>query len=116
MVRIQHGHWSKRAEGDLHDSYGVSCETGGWPSTALQWAASGGEGISDPVCSPYLDLDNTYRPCSDRSGRALKIPNGIDIFDIEEQKKWLYEVGPLIGIFEVFGDFDVWTPDKGVYR
>lgn len=116
MVRIQHGHWAKRSEGDLHDSYGVSCETGGWPSTAIQWVASGGEGLSDPVCSPYLDLDNTYRPCSDRSGRAVKVPNGIDIYDIEEQKKWLDEVGPLTVIFEVFEDFDRWTPDKGVYR
>jgi C1A family cysteine protease len=119
MVRIQYGMWSKRSEGDLRDSWGISCDTGNWPQLAAAWASGGGNGISDSVCVPYQETDTNYLPCSDRSGRSVRMPDAYTFqgnTDIQEQKRWLYEIGPLTCAFAVKADFDAWTPDKGVYR
>ncbi|KAI1871484.1 uncharacterized protein JN550_004478 [Neoarthrinium moseri] len=116
MVRIQHGPWSKRSEADLHDSMGSDCETGNWPETALSWAHNNGDGIADAACDPYYADDRLYFPCADRAGRSLRVPESQPLYTIEDQKKWIDEVGPITAAFRIFTDFDSWTPDKGVYR
>jgi hypothetical protein len=116
MVRIQHGPWSKRSEADLHDSMGSDCETGNWPERALNWAHSTGNGIADAQCDPYLSDDRLYFPCSDRAGRSLRVPTYQTLYTVEDQKRWLDEVGPITAVFVVYSDFDGWTPDQGVYK
>jgi C1A family cysteine protease len=119
MVRIQHGMWSKRSEADVHDSLGVSCATGGSAENAVAWAAGQGAGICDEACDPYTFTDQDYNPCSDRSGRALRVPSAntfSETSNIQDQKAWIYNVGPLTASFDVYTDFDAWTPDKGVYK
>jgi hypothetical protein len=116
MVRIQHGAWSKRSEADVHDSMGIDCETGNWPENALGWANNNGNGIADAQCDPYRADDRLYFPCADRSGRTLRVPTYQPLFNTADQKKWLNEVGPITGIFEVYHDFDLWTLSKGVYK
>jgi Papain family cysteine protease len=119
MVRIQHGMWSKRSEGDLHDSLGVSCGQGGSAEGAVEWAGGQGAGISDPMCYAYHADNDHYYPCGDRSGRALRVPAS-NIFsassNIADQKEWISSVGPLTASFDVYTDFDSWTPSKGVYK
>jgi hypothetical protein len=119
MVRIQHGMWSKRSEGDLHDSQGVSCSELGSAEAAVEWAGGKGAGISDPKCYPYYAGNDHYYPCGDRSGRALRVPSPY-VFaassNVADQKRWISDVGPITASFEVHTDFYSWTPSKGVYK
>jgi hypothetical protein len=119
MGRIQHGWWMTRSEADIHDGLGVSCATGGSAQHALDWAAGTGAGVADEACEPYPFGDENYNPCSDRSGRTLKLPTAYTFnwnSNIEDQKTWIYNVGPITADFDVHTDFDSWTPSKGVYR
>ena len=116
MVRIQHGMWSKRSEADLHDSMGVACGTGGGADSALAWAAGQGAGIADEACDPYHDRDDNYLPCADRSGRALRVPAYMTLSNVDDQKRWIADVGPITATFQVFHDFDSWLPADGPYK
>lgn len=95
---------------------GIDCETGGWPEKALAWAYGKGNGIADSQCDPYDSDDRLYFPCGDRAGRSLRVPFYSALQNVEDQKRWIDEVGPITGIFAVYTDFDAWTPSKGVYR
>jgi hypothetical protein len=119
MVRIQHGMWSKRSEADVHDGLGVSCATGGSAQNALSWAGGTGAGVCDEVCLPYPFGDENYEPCADRSGRALRVPAAYTFAwnsNIQDQKTWIYNIGPITADFDVHTDFDSWNPSKGVYK
>lgn len=116
MVRIQHGMWSKRSESDLHDSMGLACSSFGDAGTALAWAAGQGAGIADEACDPYFADDHNYSPCADRSGRALRVPAYTTTGSIDDQKKWIAEVGPITASFAVYNDFFSWDPTTGPYK
>ena len=115
MVRIEHGVWSKRSEGDVHDGMGSPCGNGGSAQAALDWIKQHG----------ITDLDNytsqcmlPYQTAADRSGRIVKISDYTVIGDIQQQKTWLDVNGPLITWFDVWHDFDAFynTPDTDVYH
>jgi hypothetical protein len=113
MARIEHCVWSKRSEGDVHDGIGGKrCADGGDPAAALNWITA--NGICDPACYPYKTDDSPYNPTPDRPGRTVKIPDHVEIGDIEQQKVWLDTVGPLGVTFAVYHDFD--APPLGVFH
>ncbi len=115
MTRINHGVWSKRSEGDVHDGMGAPCDQGGSAQAALDWIKAHGQ----------TDLDNymtqcnlPYHTAADRDGRTVKIGDYSVMGDIAQQKTWLDCVGPLITWFDVWHDFDAFygTPDTDVYH
>jgi hypothetical protein len=113
MARIEHAAWSKRSEGDAHDGMGAKCATTGWPSGALDWMVSN-SGVCDPGCYPWKTDDSAYAPCSDRSGRTVKISGYTTLTDVGQQKQWLDSIGPLTCCFDVYDDF--FGYGSGVYH
>lgn len=109
QTRIEHGIWAKRSEADLHDQMGVSCQQGGGPDFALNWAFSNGDGIADPQCDEYTNTDKPWLVCGDRSGRAVRIPEYVSLNDVNDQKEWLVNVGPIAACFIVYWDFWNWN-------
>ncbi|KAK3361504.1 hypothetical protein B0T24DRAFT_538893 [Lasiosphaeria ovina] len=106
--RIEHGAWSKSSEADLHDMIGVNCAMGGGPSGALDWAIKDDRGIADPHCYPYIGTDRFYFPCGDRAGRSVRLPAYTWVASVDDQKRWLNNVGPLAACFTFYPDFYSW--------
>jgi C1A family cysteine protease len=133
MVRIEHCVWAKRSEGDVRDGMlainnpndtNVCAHGGGGMDVSLNWATE--HGVADYGCFPWLGPEDssltplqTYKPSSDRSGRTVRLPTVTAVGDIEDQKRWLRDVGPLTASFTVWSSFygysvgvypnDVWT-------
>ncbi|HEU5046604.1 MAG TPA: C1 family peptidase [Rickettsiales bacterium] len=113
MTRIEHAVWSLRSEGDVHDGLGAQCSTTGSPVTALDWMKA--HGVADPGCWPYETTNQPYHPTSDRDGRTVRLDNYVAIGNIQDQKNWLDNVGPLSACFTVYNDFFAYGPNSGVY-
>jgi C1A family cysteine protease len=103
VVRIDHCVWSVRSEGDLRDGWGKTCADGAWPQDALDWIKQ--HGIADPRCYPFYNFNHAYNPTPDRSGRTTKIDGWTWLLTTDQQKDWLYSVGPITCVFEVYTDF-----------
>lgn len=112
MVRIDHCVWTVRSEGDLRDGMGKGCGDGEWPQNALDWVKA--HGIADPRCYPFYNGNHAYSPTPDRSGRTVKIDDWTWLLTADQQKDWLYAVGPITCVFEVYTDFGGFG--SGVYR
>ncbi|KAK7212302.1 hypothetical protein V2G26_019480 [Clonostachys chloroleuca] len=119
MTRIEHGIWAKRSEGDLRDGHLTDlplasrpndyCAQSGDYVKALNWVQQ--KGLADPSCwawSPTNTRPTGYRPCVDRSGRTVKIPQGVVSLgtDLEKQKNWIDKVGPLAVVYDLVQDFE----------
>ncbi|OCK74297.1 cysteine proteinase, partial [Lepidopterella palustris CBS 459.81] len=115
MVRIQHGIWSKRSEADLLESSGRNCAKGWNFEGALDWIGHEGDGLADATCDIYYDSDRPYLACGDRTGRTLKIGDYYKLASVDDQKRWLAEVGPITAGIIAYDDFSHWDPSKGVY-
>jgi hypothetical protein len=131
MVRIEHCVWCARSEGDYIEANKVTCGQCGDPKNVLIWVASNGQ--CDLDCVPWVDRDPgdrsgpywnpppngcgggsnvappAYNPPFDRSGRTVKIPSYTSIGNINDQKSWIQNVGPLVVFFEVYNDFFGWS-------
>ncbi|KAF2474389.1 cysteine proteinase [Lindgomyces ingoldianus] len=116
IARIQHGIWNKRSEAELLEGTGRTCASGYKAFAGLEWIKGEGNGLVDYTCDTYVDADRPYMACSDRSGRALKIQDYYELTDINDQKRWLWQVGPLAAGIDCYSDFGSWTPSKGVYK
>ncbi len=129
MVRIEHGVWSKRSEADVHDGVGAACESVGNAEEILAWVAGQGAswvnnpdavppGVADWPCDPYQATAHGYEHCGDRSGRTTRIPFYQSLGEVEDQKRWLDQYGPLVATFILYGDFGGWKPTDGagVYK
>lgn len=115
IARIQHGVWNKRSEGELKEASGTHCS--GWKAKfALEWIQQDTHGHCDYTCDPYEPFFAPYATCADRPGRALEIYQVYELKDIEEQKRWLWQVGPLAGGIDAYGNFGSWKPSMGVYN
>jgi C1A family cysteine protease len=112
MVRIDHDVWCVRSEGDLRDGWGKGCADGAWPQDALDWIKQ--HGIADPRCYPFYNGNHAYNPTPDRSGRTVKIDGWTWVTTLDQQKDWLYAVGPITCVFEVYTDFG--AVGTGIYR
>ncbi|MFI5906969.1 C1 family peptidase [Dactylosporangium sp. NPDC051541] len=119
MVRIEHGVWCERSEGDVFTGLNYYSFLGGEPKTSGDFIAS--NGIADAGCLPWSgrELNYTYpaTASADRSGRVVHTPALTSIVGLQAQQTWLDSVGPLIGTFDVYADFDVfWYGGTGVYH
>jgi hypothetical protein len=116
MVRIEHGVWAKRSEGDLRDGWGgptgenwivrdgfAPCEHGAGVTGALDWVAE--HGIADPDCYAWSPADELYAPTADRSGRTVRIGRYQELGSLDDAKKWLDAVGPVITGMNAYDDF-----------
>jgi hypothetical protein len=124
MVRIEHGYWAKRSEGDLRDGWGVADQNwmkrdgvppsqhGAGEADALDFVVR--MGIADPGCYPWYSADHAYTPTADRGGRIVTIASYETIGGVEEQKRWIDAVGPVTASFTAFDDFKAYV--SGVYR
>lgn len=111
MVRIEHAIWSLRSEGDVHDGLGAQCGTLGWPTTAFNWMKT--NGVADPGCWPYETQNLPYKPTADRDGRTVRLVDYVTLSNIDDQKSWIDNVGPLSACFTVYNDFFGYS--SGVY-
>jgi hypothetical protein len=127
MVRIEHGVWSKRSEGDLRDGWGgptgenwvvrdgaqnTPCVHGAGVTGALDWIQK--NGIADPGCYPWSAMDRNYAPTPDRDGRTVRIPRYQALGTVEDAKKWLDAVGPVVAGLDAYDDLGAYS-GSGVY-
>ncbi|HEY1428154.1 MAG TPA: C1 family peptidase, partial [Candidatus Tumulicola sp.] len=112
MSRIEHAVWSLRSEGDVHDGLGAQCSTLGWPTTAFDWMKA--HGVADPGCWPYETQNLPYKPSSDRDGRTVKLTDNVSLSNVDDQKAWIDNVGPISACFTVYNDF--FGYQSGVYK
>jgi C1A family cysteine protease len=111
MVRIEHTIWSLRSEGDVHDGMGAQCGTTGGPTEAFDWMQT--NGVADPGCWPYETKNLPYKPTADRDGRTVKLSGYVTLNNIDDQKSWIDNVGPLSACFTCYSDFFGYS--SGVY-
>ena len=115
MVRIEHGVWAKRSEGDLRDGWGgplgenwivrdgvAPCAHGAGVSGALDWIVN--NGLADPDCFPWSPMDVAYMPTADRAGRAVRVEKYEPLGSMADQKRWLDVVGPIVASFDAYTD------------
>jgi hypothetical protein len=120
QARIEHGYWDKRPKGDLRDSILVNQETsssfcgqtGGYP-TVLNEAMN--NGVFGAACFPWYSVNDEYLPRADRNGRTTKIPEYTLIGNIDDQKQWADNIGPIVFACEVSCDFQNYGPSSGIY-
>lgn len=130
MVRIEHGVWSRRSEGDVARATGKQ----GWDFGNPGEPAIAAErfGIADPDCFAWSEAAALYTakphggamtsmplsPTPDRAGRTLRIDAGthkvIDAGFISDKKKWLNLVGPMAFMCTLPTDF-TGAPATGIY-
>lgn len=119
MIRIEHGHWSKRSEADVHDAPGAACESTGSAEDTLAFLAGAGPaylnstsaappGVADWPCEPYSATPHGYAPCTDRSGRATRVPLYQALGSVDDQKLWVAEYGPIVATFQLYSDLGSW--------
>jgi hypothetical protein len=112
MTRIEHAVWTTRSEGDVHKGMNAVCASLGGSAGALDWIKT--NGIADPDCFPWTTANIAYAPTTDRAGRTVKIPGYKFIGNINDQKQWIDNVGPIVTFFEVWTDFFAYG--SGVYQ
>jgi papain like protease len=115
MTRIEHGCWSLRSEGDVHDGLGVVCAQTGGPATAFDWMKA--NGVADPACRAYEQTDHPVAPTADRAGRTVKLADYVQLGNIQDQKTWIDHVGPIAACFTCYYDWETFgfTHQTGVY-
>jgi hypothetical protein len=119
MVRIQHGAWSVRSEGDIFYGIRYFLFAGGNSNQASDFVAA--NGIADPDCLPWFDTESNFTfpesASADRDGRTVKVPAFTGVNGVQAQKAWLQTTGPIIGQFDVFNDFSAfYNAGVGIYR
>jgi hypothetical protein len=109
QVRIEHGYWAKRSEGDIRDGM-LSSWIPGRDIPSTQYCAQGASvtdglkyanlfGVTDLGCFPtnhILGVADPYTPCIDKLGRSTLVPAWTELGTAEDQKNWIYNVGPII--------------------
>jgi hypothetical protein len=102
MVMIERNLSVDLSEAELLFCGGGSCG-GWWPDSAVSYLMS--QGVSQESCFPYAPHDMPCSTCSLRSGEAIKVTTNVTIFDVTQRKDYLWAVGPMMAVFEVFPDF-----------
>jgi hypothetical protein len=128
MVRIEHGVWCRRSEGDLGRATGKQP----WDLGNLGEASIAAErfGIADPDCLAWSEAAVLYTakphgaamtamplsPTPDRAGRTVRIEPGRhqSATTVADKKSWLDLVGPMAFMCWLPADFGA-APANGVY-
>lgn len=112
MVRIEHAVWSPRSEADVLNTVNANCNNSGNFAMALDGIER--NGLADRDCVPWVPMVTTYSPTIDRPGRTVQIPSWEYVENVDDQKDWLENVGPLVTAFYIWNDFLVYG--AGVYH
>jgi hypothetical protein len=130
MVRIEHGVWCRRSEGDVARATGKQ----GWDFGNPGEPAIAAErfGVADPDCFAWSEAAALYTakphgaamtamplsPTPDRAGRTVRIdPNAHTVIGgglISDKKRWLNLVGPMAFMATLPADF-TGAPATGIY-
>jgi C1A family cysteine protease len=110
MILIEHVATFDLSEAELLFCGGGSCG-GWWPSSAVTYLMN--KGISLEACFPYAAHNMSCTTCVERDGEAIKVLTQTTIFDMTQRKQYLTNIGPMMCVFEVYGDFFGYA--SGVY-
>jgi C1A family cysteine protease len=89
-----------------------ACPLGGWwPSDAMPYLTN--TGVGQENCFPYSDQQIPCNTCKERDQQAVYITENVEILDVDDRKKYISAIGPMIGGFDVFSDFMYYQ--SGVY-
>ena len=130
QIKIDHGYWAKRSEGDIRDGFLSSalrrpslgptqfCDQSGGDDGPLGWVSL--FGATDPDCFAYHATNpDPYIPCVERSTRSCGAFTYTNLGDMEDQKHWLNSIGPLACYLE-FVDTNIrqtfYDYTSGVYK
>jgi C1A family cysteine protease len=117
MAIIEHNKQYDLSEAELFFCAGPqagagACPEGGWwPASAMPYLHD--KGVSQEDCFPYSDQQVPCKTCGERDQQAVYITKDVEIFDVNERKKYISNIGPMAGAFRVFSDFMYYK--KGVY-
>ena len=130
MVRIEHGVWCRRSEGDLGRATGKQSWDFGNPGEAS--IAAERYGIADPDCMAWSEAAVLYTakphgaamtamplsPTPDRAGRTVRLDAGphtvLGSGVVADKKRWLNLVGPMAFMCTLPADF-TGAPPTGIY-
>jgi len=110
MVLVEHNIETDLSEAELFFCGGADCD-GWWPSSAVTYLKS--SGVAHEDCFPYADHDMPCSTCSLRDGEAITASDDVTIFDVRQRKDYLFTIGPMMAVFEVFPDFGGYR--SGIY-
>jgi hypothetical protein len=118
MLRIEHGVWCPRSEGDVGDSLSLFCGAhskcaGGSPNEVLDWIKT--YGLADPGCWPYSQMPSVAEPTADRLGRTCKLDAYVTLGGAADMKTWIDTNGPLTACFACYPEFDGACQNNEVY-
>jgi hypothetical protein len=85
--------------------------SGWWPYEAINYLKN--NGVAHESCFPYQDHTLPCVTCSLRDGEAITVTTDVTIFDVQQRKDYLWNIGPMIAVFEIYPDF--WGYSSGVY-
>jgi C1A family cysteine protease len=118
MLRIEHGLWSLRSEGDVGDSISLffgahgKCQ-GGTPAEVLDWIIK--NGVADPGSWLYSQKSRVGSPTPDRLGRTAKIDGYHQLSGQNDMKQWIDLNGPIAACFDCYPEFDDACKNNEVY-
>jgi C1A family cysteine protease len=111
-VRMENGFTANLSEADLFFCGGRNC-AGGWnPGPALTRAQDVGVPLERSF--PYVDQDTPCTSASDRTQMSVRVGGQVAYLNAESRKVYLANVGPMVGCFDVYEDFNVYA--SGVYH
>jgi C1A family cysteine protease len=117
MAIIEHNQQHDLSEAELFFCAGPqagagACPQGGWwPADAMPYLRS--TGVGEESCFPYSDQHIPCNTCNDRDKQAVYITRSAEILDVQDRKKYISKIGPMIGGMIVFSDFPYY--ESGVY-
>jgi C1A family cysteine protease len=111
MILIEHNVSFDLSEAELLFCGGGSCG-GWWPDSAVTCLLN--KGIAHETCFPYQDHNMPCTTCAQRNGEAIRVRNHVTTFDVDQRKRYLAHVGPVMAVFEVHDDFFAYS--SGVYH
>ena len=111
-VRMEHGFTANLSEADLFYCGGRLCADGWWPGPALSRAQNVGVPLERSF--PYVDTNTPCTQVWDRALMSVFAGGQVSYLNAESRKNYLANVGPMVGCFDVFQDFNAYG--SGVYH
>ena len=111
MLLVEHDLTTDLSEADIFFCGGGDCNNGWQPFFAVSYAVS--KGVPPASCFPYSATASggtniSCSPCSQRNAQAARPVKSTSIFDINQRKTYLANVGPMIACFDVHEDFFIY--------
>ena len=116
MILIEHSLTTDLSEAALFFCEGAKCADGWHADSAISYVQS--KGVPPAACFPYsatadAGTDVACTPCSQAASEAAKTAKSAAIFDVTQRKQYLNSVGPMVGCFTVYEDFETYFYGRG---